>query len=53
MTKEDEIKLYFLIKERLLEDMRKSDIKEIAQARFPNMTEEEFNTEYSDAFCNL
>lgn len=53
MANEEKTKLYFLIKEYLMEDFRKSDIKEIAISRFPEMTDTEFNEQFSDAFCNL
>ena len=53
MAHEDKIKLYLFIKKHLYEDLEKSDIRELASGRFPNMTKEDFDQQFSEAFTSL
>jgi len=41
------------IRNLLYEDLRKSDIKEIIDTRFPDLNPEVFEAQFSNAFCTL
>ena len=53
MSQTNKIKLYFLIKKKVMEDISKSDIKEIATSRFPNLSQRDFDNAYSEAFSSI